>query len=58
MATTDIFRKLPAEHITDAILADEAQLFSEHYGIWNAVLLGRPSGKPGNLSHSTRKHWT
>src|SRR5262245_58911561 len=43
------FREFQAEDITDAMLADAAQLFSDHYGIWGTAPSGHHGGrgKPG-----------
>src|SRR6266566_1413083 len=47
--TTETFRKFQAEDVTDPMLVDAAQLFSEHYGIWGTTPPGHQGshGKPG-----------
>ncbi|KAK4136080.1 hypothetical protein BT67DRAFT_440229 [Trichocladium antarcticum] len=45
--TTEIFSEFQSEDITDAMLAEAAQLFSEHYGVWATPPPGRRGGKPG-----------
>ena len=45
--TTETFSEFQSEDITDAMLAEAAQLFSEHYGIWGTPPPGRQGGKSG-----------
>lgn len=45
--TTEIFSEFQSEDTTDAMLAEAAQLFSEHYGVWATPPPGRQGGKPG-----------
>ncbi|KAL2024559.1 hypothetical protein VTK56DRAFT_7602 [Thermocarpiscus australiensis] len=44
---TEIFNEFESPDITDAMLDEAAQLFSEHYGIWNTPP-GCQGGKPGS----------
>lgn len=53
------FQKFEGYHITEDILAEAAQLFSKHYGIWgkDAAELVGPFAKQGttcNDSHNIR----
>ena len=45
--TTDLFQGFEAERVTDAMLADAAGLFNNHYGIWGTPPPGHRGGKPG-----------
>ena len=51
--TTSIvtFREFHSPDIPDAVLAAAAQLFSDHYGAWDAPG-GRPGGKKGTCTIS------
>ena len=44
--TTETFREFHPPDIPDAVLIQAAQLFSEHYGIWDTSS-GRAGGKHG-----------
>lgn len=46
--TTEIFREFHSPDIPEAVLVQAAELFSDHYGIWNTPA-GRPGGKPGTV---------
>ncbi|KAI0403465.1 hypothetical protein F4802DRAFT_290549 [Xylaria palmicola] len=47
---TEIFQEFQAEQVTDAMLANAANLFGEHYGIWGTPPEGHSGafGKPGH----------
>ncbi|KAH6631281.1 hypothetical protein F5144DRAFT_547417 [Chaetomium tenue] len=58
--TTEIFRDFHSPDIPDTVLVQAAELFSNHYGIWNTPA-GRPGGKPGtrvklNVSRLRSQH--
>jgi hypothetical protein len=55
--TTEVFQEFESKDITDAMLAEAAQLFSEHYGTWDTPDGGR-GGKRGNFSGRLPLHCT
>lgn len=54
MTTIEVFREFQSGDITDAELAGAAQLFGDHYGVWDTPP-GRQGGKPGDCPLPRRR---
>jgi hypothetical protein len=52
--TTETFREFQSPDVPDAVLVQAAQLFSDHYGIWDTPA-GRPGGKHGTVSFAQQE---
>ena len=47
---TEVLTEYQSEDMTDAMVANAARLFSEHYGVWDTHPPNREGGTPGITS--------